>query len=268
MTSPEHKEHKQKSRYPFIQIVGVPGSGKSTLASLLEVDTGAYLLHEPFVENPHLEDFYTKNPADHAFDVQISFLANDGLLRKKVPGFLANNTVLIDAGKEVNSIIEKVQWDMGFITDDDHKIYKSLEKNTYEKKHLLKPDISIAMKAKTENVVNMIYKRGREMELLMLQRFPGYFPAIVEEFNVWLTQAKYVIVVESDKYDIVSDQSAREKVMRDIKNRAGYFIHAPTQLNLRGSDGSDLIFPDFLRPQHHIRDIVPNTPAESTKFRR
>lgn len=239
-------------RYPFFEIVGPVGSGTSTLARFITEATSTELLPESFEDNPYLEDFYTKDPANYSFNTQMFFQAMDGTQRKKASSILAKRPLFVDKGEKVNLIIAGVQRKMGWMTDEQFEVYESAHQRIYESGGVVKPDVSIAVVAKTENVIDWIRKRGRPMELIMLQRFPRYFPTIVEEFNTWLKTENHVVVVESDKHDIISDGAARARVLGEVKNRLGYFLHTPTQLNLKGSDGSELIFPGFLRPQSFV----------------
>lgn len=245
MGTPEKLKQKSQ-RYPFFRIVGPPGVGKSTFASQFAKDIGAHLMDEPFLENPYLEDFYTKNPADFSFNTQMFFLAVDASGTKKLAKTLSVRAALADAGAEDNRIIARVQWKMGWMTDGEHHTYLRAHKKAYANSSMPKPDIYYAVTAKAQTVVQRIQERGRPMELMMLERFPEYFPKIVAEFNRWLTRAKQnhlVREIDSDKYNLVSDEADRNNVLEEARNWARYYITR---------DGSKLILPGLLGPRHHV----------------
>ncbi len=252
-------------RYPFIAVVGPVGVGKTTFTELLTNGTGATKLQEPYLDNPYLKYFYTKDPIDFSFDSQMFFLANDGLSARRIPEFSKRGPVFKDAGREMNSIIERVQWKMGWIKDDDHERYISAGNNAY--KDCLKPDVHIALKAKEETVIRRILERGakekgREMELAMHKKYPKYFPTLVTEFNSWLEEKQRdcnscVTVIDTDKFDFARDGSQMEEVVTEAKNWLSYYISNPNQRNQVGSDGAKLIMPDSFTTRPHIIDRVP-----------
>jgi deoxyadenosine/deoxycytidine kinase len=256
--TPEAREELPQ-RYPFVSVVGTVGSGKSSFTEPFVEETGATLFQEPFQENPYLGDFYTKSHKDFSFPSQMFFLATNGLQAMKLRGLTAGNLVVQDAGRDIDLMIATVHWKMGWMTDEQHQTYLSSFKSVY--KDLLNPDVYIALKASEETVIKRIKKRGREMELKMIDDCPQYFPTLVKEFNGWLKNRIkenniWVVVVDSEKFNFTSGPD-QKYVLTDIKNWLSYFISNPIQRNEVGSDGSRLIVPDSFKTMPRIVDTVP-----------
>lgn len=236
------------NRYPFFAVVGPVGVGKSEFTGAFVDDTQIKNFEEPFLENPYLSDFYTKSPDDFSFNSQMFFLATKGLQMQKVNGLLAGESVIQDPAIDVDFMIAKAHYKMGWMTDEEYSAYERARDAVL--KDLTKPDLYIALVAGKETVKKRIAMRGRGMELAMLKKSPGYFDFLVDEFSSWLINAKEtkrVITIDTERYDL-SLENNKEHIVREVKNWLGYFIDSKHQMNKVGSDGSNLIFPNFLRP--------------------
>jgi len=258
----QEKEQGEKmpQRYPFIAVVGPVGIGKTTFTELLTGGINITQLQEPYKENPYLNNFYTGNPADYSFDCQMFFLANKGVQTGRIRDLTKNGPVIQDPGVEIDFMIAETQWKMGWMTDDEHLAYVSSYNNVF--KDALNPDVYIALKASENTVIERIVKRGRSMELKMLEKYPEYFPTLVWEFDIWLEKKlkdrnSWITVIDADKFDIAKGGEEKTNVVRETINRSGYFISAPTQRNMVGSDGAKLIMPSFFRTTPHFIDHIP-----------
>lgn len=198
--SDKEKGESLNERHPYIAVVGPIGVGKTSFTSALTEYLKTPSIKEPYEDNPYLNGFYTKNPKDYSFNCQMYFMMMDGRCVQRASKELPSVPILQDGGRTTNSIIQTVQWKMGFMTDDQCEVYTKIYANVY--RGLPQPDIYVAAKARTETVIDRIVKREREKELIMLKRFPDYFPMVVEEFNEWLSTARKiydnVIVIDTD----------------------------------------------------------------------
>jgi len=247
-------------RYPYIALFGPVGIGKTTFSEIFANGTGTTLLQEHYPENPYLHDFYTKDPADYSFYSQIFFLANKGVQVAKIHELTKQNPVILDPGHETDFVIATVQYKMGWMTDEQYSVYKNAFDRIY--KDSLNPDVYIALKGSEKGVVERILKRGREMEMVMHERFPEYFPMVVREFNMLLSKstqpiAKNVIEVDTDKFNFLGSEAEREEIITEMKNQLSYQISSPTQRNSVGSDGVKLVIPDSFKVIPHFIDRVP-----------
>lgn len=252
-------KEKLSQRYPFIAVVGPVGIGKTTFTELLTGRIDITQLQEPYKENPYLHDFYTKNPADHSFDCQMFFLANKGVQTKKIRELTKNTPVVQDPGVEVDFMIAETQWKMGWMSDEEHLAYVSAFNIVF--KDSLNPDVYIALKAKEDTVIERIIKRGREMELTMYKKYPDYFPSLVREFNIWLetkqkSKDNKIFVMDTESFDFSQGEKEKAEIVKEAVNRSGYFIAAPTQRNMVGSDGAKLIMPNSFRTTPYLVDRV------------
>lgn len=261
---PDRNEDENKeglpSRYPFSVVVGPVGVGKSTFTELLVKEMGVVPFQEPYLTDPYLHDFYTKDPANYAFYSQMFFLTDDGVQATKISEASENGPVFKDAGKDMNRIIEKVQWEMNWIMDEDHEAYISSYHNIYRDK--INPDVYIALKASENTVIERIVRRDREMELIFMEKHPDYFLRLVWEFNIWLEKRlrdgnSKVVVIDTDKFDFTKKGNQREAAITEAKNWLGYFLSNPNQRNLISSDGARLIIPNSFRPRPNLIDRVP-----------
>jgi len=258
---PEKEQEKLPQRYPFIAVVGPVGIGKTKFTELAVEETGITQFQEPYPENPYLEDFYNDpDKNSNSFNSQMFFLANKGLQIKKINELARTEPVIQDPGKEVDLIIANVQWKMGWMTDDEHMAYMSTYSEVY--KNALKPDVYVALEASENTVIERIVKRGRAMELTMLEKCPDYFPALLWEFNRWLKEKleedkSWVTVIDTDKFDFARDSSLEEEIAIEAKNWIDYYLTNANQRNYIGSDGAKLIIPGSLRIIPHYVDYVP-----------
>lgn len=257
------EKEKLQSRHPFIEVDGPPGIGKTTFTQLIAKSMGIGMFQEQFEENPYLKDFYTsddiKKP-DYSFDCQMFFLATDAVQIRKAPILAEIKPVVSDAGRHMNSIIEKVQWMMHWIPDDLHKVYLSADKNAYEGS--IEPDIHLAMRGDEDEIIKRIMERGRKMELLMHTQHPDYFPLIIKEYEKWLERkikepGSHVHIIDINEFDLIESEKGKEDAITDTKNWLMYYLSNANQRNGVGSDGAKLILPNSFRNTPHFIDRTP-----------
>jgi len=239
-------------RYPFIAVVGAPGSGKSSLIDAFVEHTNVKRISEPFEENPYLDGFYTKDPKQYAFDAQMFFLRVRGLQMQKVGPVLANEAVIQDSTFDADVVMAGVLRNMCFISERDYLCYLSAKEKIGQ--GLRKPDLTIFTKASKKTVDERIIKRGRSMELTMLEKHPDYFSNLVDGFDDYLKEqelsGKGLVVIDTEKFNINDEPDSRIAAVRECSNWLAYYLTVTHEkgLNGIGSDGVKLIMPGFFRP--------------------
>lgn len=268
--SPE-PEPKLQERYPYFAYVGGVGVGKSESATLLHQNFGLPLFEEEFVDNPYLPPFYTVDPKKYAFDCQMFFLGVEVNHMKALPQRLTQEPVGHDQPPIGDAFFESILWSLDYISDEDHRTYQRSYDALTGKGLVPRPDIYLGLTSSPETAVKRIIDRGREMELIMHEKHPYYFPTIVKAFNSWLkflSRHYPVITIDTDACDIVNDDGAKEYILNEIRHQAGYYLYSPNQMNGLGADGSHLIIPDFLKPRPTYSDITPGLPTEQKMLQR
>lgn len=272
MTKKEVKEREPGARFPYFNVVGPVGIGKSSLARAVFGSAEIEFIDEPFQENPFLLQFYTAvDKKLHAFDCQMFFLSIDSLAASRIRSTSVNKTVSQAGGLISDSIIETVQWKMGWISDEEHQTYRKTYSNQIG--NVARYDILIATTAPESTVIQRIINRGRDMELKMNADHPDYFPAIVAEYNEWLDcqlalGTKDIYVIDLESKDFVTEGRAKDQEVIEVKNKLGYMIERDHHLNMVGHDGSPLIFPTFLIPYSEPLDVPPGISSESRRLQR
>ncbi|MGB6839318.1 MAG: deoxynucleoside kinase [Microgenomates group bacterium] len=263
------KDNEPNPRYPYFGLIGAVGVGKSKLAGLVRSDFGIKLAQEQFMENPYLKGFYEEDPKKFSFDAQMFFLLDKARQMRPLRRDLQERSAMHDPALVQDISIEKVQWRKGWINDDHHEDYERTHKSLIADNFLPTPDVYVALLAKKETVRERIMKRGRKMELSMMEKHPDYFDLITEEINTWIRENRYkipMVVIETDEVDFVNDDLSKEKVVEEIRAWASYYINSPHQLDGRASDGAKLIFPNFLRVPRNVVDLPPGLPVENKRF--
>lgn len=268
MTPEFGQENEAKERYPYFGLIGPVGVGKTSWGEEFARSFGIARIEENFSENPYLNGFYTKNPADFSFDVQVFFLLDKCRQMRFLQGKLTGSSVLHDPELAQDLLIAKAQHQIGWMSKEQYATYCRVAENIYAGGYLPQPDVTIALLAKYEIIERRIVKRGREDELAMLKRYPDYFRMIAEAVEAWVEEKggnKSVIAIRVDEYELF-DEKQKDYVIKELKNWARYHLTSAHKLNGRGKDGAELIIPDFLRPDNRIHDTFPGANPESKRF--
>ncbi|MBP9151699.1 MAG: deoxynucleoside kinase [Flavobacteriales bacterium] len=144
--------------YEYVVIEGNIGSGKTTLSKKLAERWGSRLMLEEFNSNPFLPKFY-KNPKQHAFALELSFLADryhqkrDELNRTDLfkPG------IVCDYSFAKSLVFARINLD-----EDEFELYQNLFHIIHGR--LPKPDLLLFLHCSPEQSLRQIKKRGRNYE--------------------------------------------------------------------------------------------------------
>lgn len=270
--SPE-PEPKPRERYPYFAVVGGVGVGKSELTDLLASSFGLTGFREKFVDNPYLKPFYTEDPRRYAFNCQMFFMTEEAKQMPPLVPKLQTASIVHDQSLDGDAHFERTLcWKLGYISKEEDATYRSCFRALTQGDFLPKADIYIGVTSSEETALQRIKDRKREMELIMLDRNPDYFPTITRSFNTWfklLSRRHPVIIVNTDTHDFVNSDRARAQVLDEIRAWSGYHLSSPYRLNLRGREGARLVLPDFLksRPGTYF-DITPGLSTDSKMLQR
>lgn len=189
----------------FIVIEGNIGAGKTSLAKSISEEYMGKLILERFTENPFLPRFY-EDPKQHAFSVELSFLADRYNQLKNTldsPG-LFSNFIIADYYFAKSLIFARVTLD-----DEEYKLFRQL----YDiMNHALpKPDLIVYLKSNTTRLLENITKRGRDFEKKISAE---YLNKINDSYMAFFKQANCPILVLDlkDETDFVHNNAHYEKV--------------------------------------------------------
>ena len=262
--SPE-PEPKPQERYPYIAYIGGVGVGKTNFAALCKDTFGLPLFEEEYADNPYLPKFYTVDPKKYAFDTQFFFLAQEGKQMPKLPEKLTLGPIGHDQPLEGDAFFESVlAGDLEYINDSEHRIYRRSYVELTPRNLVPRPDVYIGLTSSPETAVRRIIERGREMEVVMNECHPEYFPTIVRAFNSWITwlsRHRPVVIIDTERWDFIQSEQARNFVLAEFRDCTSDYLTSPDQMNSMGIDGVNLIIPEFLKP---IRKYYNITQGPST----
>ena len=267
---PEPRPHE---RYPYFAIVGGVGVGKSKLTDLLASSFGLTGFREEFVDNPHLPRFYTEDPRKHAFNCQMFFMTEEAKQMRPLVPKLRTTPIVHDQYLEGDAHFERtLRWKLDFISKDEDATYRSCYRALMRGDFLPKADIYIGVTSSEETAVQRIKDRKREMELIMNERYPDYFPTVTRSFNTWfklLSRSHPVIIINTDTHDFVNSDRAKAHVLDEVRAWSGYYLSSPHRLNFRGREGARLIIPESLKtkPGSYF-DITPGLSTDSKVLQR
>lgn len=162
-----------------VAIAGNIGAGKTTLTKLLAKHFDWEPQFEDVLENPYLEDFYTKMER-WSFNLQIYFLNSRFRqileLRESGKSIIQDRTIYEDA-----HIFAPNLHAMGLMTNRDYENYKSLF--DLMESVVKGPDLLIYLRSSIPNLVSQIHKRGRDYENSISI---DYLSRLNERYEAWV----------------------------------------------------------------------------------
>ncbi len=197
----------------YLAIEGVIGVGKTSLARLLQPTFGAGVLLEVFEENPFLSDFYGDR-ARYALQTQLFFLLSRYRQQRDVPELLGKHGSLIaDYTFAKDALFARLN-----VRGDELELYRRMHDALAEK--VLKPDLTVYLKAPTALLMARIAQRGRSYEKNM---DPGYIQALGEAYDDFFTDYNdgRVLVVDAAVLDYVANADHLYWVIERIQAALG-----------------------------------------------
>jgi deoxyguanosine kinase len=197
----------------YISIEGVIGVGKTTLARLLQDSFQAELLLEVFEENPFLTKFY-EDRARYAFQTQIFFLLSRYHQQNRfVPDVLSRSKNLItDYTFAKDALFARIN-----LEGDELDMYYNVHDALAEK--IPRPDLVVYLSADTKILMERIAMRDRPYERNMEEAYIATLNQAYEDFFDNYFQGVPVLSVDTNKLNIVSSESDRGQVERQIRAR-------------------------------------------------
>lgn len=209
----------------LLVVGGMIGLGKTSVAKLLGEHFGTEVFYESVDDNPILPLFYTSSPEEiekyrYPFLLQLHFL--DTRFRSIKKALYDDNNVL-DRSIYEDWYFAKINNDLGRISDLEFEIYDRLLNNMLEELAELPkkaPDLMIYLKGSFETVISRILKRGRSYELD--EHLEAYYKKLWEGYDEWVMKyykASEVIVVDMDRYDVVSSEEDAKEIIAMVEER-------------------------------------------------
>lgn len=206
----------------MIVLAGTIGAGKTSLTKLLSQHLNSQPFFESVDDNPILPLFY-KNPQKYGFLLQIYFL-NRRL--DEIKGSFGNDLNVLDRSIFEDSLLFKLNADLGRATQTESNIYTSLLNNMMEElpdeQHQKAPNLLIHIQVSFDTMLDRIKKRGRSFE--QIDKDPSlynYYKELNERYQKWYDQYDLSpkMVIDGDKYDFVEDDQAASDVLRQIDQK-------------------------------------------------
>jgi deoxyguanosine kinase len=197
----------------YISIEGVIGVGKTTLARLLQDSFQAELLLEVFEENPFLTKFY-EDRARYAFQTQIFFLLSRYHQQNRfVPDALSRGKNLItDYTFAKDALFARIN-----LEGDELEMYYNVHDALAEK--IPRPGLVVYLSADTKILMERIAMRDRLYERNMEEAYIATLNQAYEDFFDNYFQGVPVLRVDTNKLNIVSSESDRGQVEKQIRSR-------------------------------------------------
>lgn len=206
----------------MIVLAGTIGAGKTSLTKLLADHLDSQPFFESVDDNPILPLFY-KDPQKYGFLLQIYFL-NRRL--DEIKGSFDNDLNVLDRSIFEDSLLFRLNADLGRATHTESDIYTSLLQNMMEElpdeQHQKAPNLLIHIQVSFDTMLNRIKKRGRSFE--QIDKDPSlynYYKELNNRYQKWYADYDLSpkMVIDGDQYDFVEDQNAANQVLQLIDDK-------------------------------------------------
>lgn len=203
----------------MIVLAGTIGAGKTSLTKRLAAHLGTKAFYESVDDNPILPLFY-KDPQKYGFLLQIYFL-NRRL--QEIKDSFGNDLNVLDRSIFEDSLLFKLNADLGRATETESDIYDSLLHNMMEElpdeQHQKAPNLMIHIQISFDTMLKRIKKRGRPYEQLDADpSLYNYYKQLNERYQKWYADYDQSpkMSINGDQYDFVEDPKASEEVLGQI----------------------------------------------------
>lgn len=252
------KNERLEQRPLIVGMVGCLGSGKTTLAGELGKRWGITPIEEDYPANPFLKDFYKNLSAygynEYSLKSQIFFLTSKIEQLKHV----GNHASIIDPSLTMDYCYAKTHFKLGWMDKHEWNLYNTLYYTLIEQSNVIFPDVHIVVTADHDDLQKRILSRGRDYEMSVIDRVPGYLSSLDEAVLEWASGEKdksYVFIANTSGNDLVGS-------VNQLSNRIESHVAAK-------------FFGKFKLPnfptrglQNDYQDIVPGLGSESIRLQR
>lgn len=258
---PERIEKNERlgQRPLIVGMVGCLGSGKTTLAGELGRRWGITPIEENYPANPFLKNFYKNLSAsgynEYSLKSQIFFLTSKIEQLKQIE----NHASIIDPSLTMDYCYAKTHFKLGWMDEHEWNLYNTLYYTLIEQSNVVFPDVHIAVTADHDDLQKRILSRGRDYEMSIIERVPGYLSKLDEAVLEWASG-------EKDKsYVFIANTSGNN--LKDSVNQLSNRIESHMAAKFLGK----LKLPNFPVREFNNNfppDIVPGKDSESTRLQR
>lgn len=207
----------------MITVGGMIGLGKTTVTEMISKELGLEPFYESVEGNTILPLFYTASKEEQE-EKRYPFLLQLEFLNSRFETIKSANNVLysvLDRSVYEDWYFARVNNKIGSIRDEEFAIYERLLNNmTEELDDLPKkaPDLMVYLHASFETVLKRIFKRGRNFE--QDKDLYDYYYELWKGYDDWVLNyydKSEVLMVDMDKYDVMTNEADRQKVLSDIE---------------------------------------------------
>lgn len=196
------------SHLRYITIEGVIGAGKTTLARKLQEAIGGRLVLEEFEENPFLKDFY-RDPVHFAFQTQLFFLLSRFRQQEKIVQYdLFQNRLITDYMFQKDRIFATIN-----LNEKELSLYNMLA--TILEKRIVKPDLAIYLRSRTDRLMQNIAKRGRAYEKEITRDYITSLNRLYDEF-FWNYEDTPLLIINVENLDFVENETHLHQIFLEI----------------------------------------------------
>lgn len=196
------------SHLRYITIEGVIGAGKTTLARKLQEAIGGRLVLEEFEENPFLKDFY-RDPVHFAFQTQLFFLLSRFRQQEKIVQYdMFQNRLITDYMFQKDRIFATLT-----LNEKELSLYNMLA--TILEKRIVKPDLAIYLRSRTDRLMQNIAKRGRAYEKEITRDYISSLNRLYDEF-FWNYEDTPVLIINVENLDFVENEAHLHQIFLEI----------------------------------------------------
>jgi deoxyguanosine kinase len=199
-----------RRRPRYIAVDGPIGVGKSSLAHILAGELGARLVEEQPDENPFLASFY-QDPRRHALSVQLFFLVQ----RYQQQAELAQGDLFAQGGVVSDYLFAKDRLFASLTLSPDElalydRFYGALSPRSAV------PDLVIYLQARTEVLLERIYRRARPAERPIS---PEYVREVAEAYATFFFRYSDspLLIVNASDIDFVGNVEDRRALVEVIR---------------------------------------------------
>jgi deoxyadenosine/deoxycytidine kinase len=201
----------------FVAVAGNIGVGKTNLTTLLANHLGWRAYYEPVIDNPYLDSFYD-DMERWSFHLQVFFLSKRFEIHREMVKSgrpcIQDRTIYED-----KEIFAYTLYRQGFMSERDHVNYTALFDAMTS--FLRMPDLIVYLRADVPTLLERIRCRGRACE----SEISGdYLAALNAAYEGWCSRVARdadVLTLDTDRLDLVQDESAIEHVLASVVKRLG-----------------------------------------------